>query len=297
MTTNCAKWLEAVCATLIKSAGAMTAPQAREQNRPPSPPDRLPPRGGGRPSSRTCSAAGRPAGLARLAGARRGLVGSARALAAAALLVLTGALALPATAEAQTATTLVSTVNQAPAAVNPASDVDALGRRERGSSPSGWTRIHDRYERGRVHPDRRRHRLCQQHLFHGEGVRRGLAYGELHGSHGFLAALGWERCPSPLPADTTLTLTKGATYSVVLTTVNLDSEGWTTTGWGATRATGEDAGAAVGWSIADGHRRAYAYDQEVPSSSMAPGLNDPFKPGRSASPSRARWWGSRRTRR
>ena len=125
MTTNCAKWLEAVCATLIKSAGAMTAPRAREQNRPPSPPDRLPPRRGGRPSSRTCSAAGRRAGLARLAGARRGLVGSARALAAAALLALTGALALPATAEAQTAITLVSTVNQAPAAVD-SSDVELL---------------------------------------------------------------------------------------------------------------------------------------------------------------------------
>ena len=112
MGTNCAKWLEAVCATLIKSAGAMTAPRAREQNRPPSPPDRLPPRRGGRPSSRTCSAAGRPAGLARLAGARRGLVRPARALAAAALLALTGALALPATAEAQTATTLVSNTGQ-----------------------------------------------------------------------------------------------------------------------------------------------------------------------------------------
>ena len=112
MGTNCAKWLEAVCATLIKSAGAMTAPRAREQNRPPSPPDRLPPRRGGRPSSRTCSAAGRPAGLARLAGARRGLLRPARALAAAALLALTGALALPATAEAQTATTLVSNTGQ-----------------------------------------------------------------------------------------------------------------------------------------------------------------------------------------
>ncbi len=112
MGTNCAKWLEAVCATPIKSAGAMTAPRAREQNRPPSPPDRLPPRRGGRPSSRTCSAAGRPAGLARLAGARRGLLRPARALAAAALLALTGALALPATAEAQTATTLVSNTGQ-----------------------------------------------------------------------------------------------------------------------------------------------------------------------------------------
>ena len=48
MGTICAKWLEAVRATLIKSAEAMTAPRAREQADPPSPPDRLPPRRGGR---------------------------------------------------------------------------------------------------------------------------------------------------------------------------------------------------------------------------------------------------------
>ena len=66
--------------------------RAREHNRPPSPPDRLPPRRGGRPSSQTASAAG-----------GRGLVGFARGLAAAACLALFGALALPSTAEAQTA--------------------------------------------------------------------------------------------------------------------------------------------------------------------------------------------------
>ena len=64
-------------------AEAMSAPRARDQRRPPAPPDRLPsPRGG--------------------------LLRSARALAAAALLALVGALALPATAEAQTVTTFVS---------------------------------------------------------------------------------------------------------------------------------------------------------------------------------------------
>ena len=73
--------------------------------RPPSPPDRLPPRRGGRPSSQTASAAARPAAFARLAGARRGLLRSAGALAAA-LLALSGALTLPATAEAQTVTLL-----------------------------------------------------------------------------------------------------------------------------------------------------------------------------------------------
>ena len=87
----------------------MTAPRAREQADPPSPPDRLPPRRGGSPSSKTASAAARPAGLARLAGARRGLVRSARALAAAALLALTGGLALPATAQAEV---LVSNIEE-----------------------------------------------------------------------------------------------------------------------------------------------------------------------------------------
>ena len=62
MSTHCAKWLEAVCASLIESAEAMTAPWMREQRRPPQ--------------------------------------RSVRTLPAAALLVLSGALALPATAQA-----------------------------------------------------------------------------------------------------------------------------------------------------------------------------------------------------
>ena len=74
----------------------MTAPRA--QHRPSSPPDRRPSPRGGHPSASTASAAARPAGFARLAGARRGLGHSARALAAAALLALSGALALPALA-------------------------------------------------------------------------------------------------------------------------------------------------------------------------------------------------------
>ena len=75
----------------------MTAPRLREQCRPPSPPDRRPPRRGGRSSSQTASAAVRPAGFARLAGA---------------LLVLLGALALPATAEAQTETGICGRTQQ-----------------------------------------------------------------------------------------------------------------------------------------------------------------------------------------
>ena len=111
MVPICARWLEAVGFVTIRSARAperqsaeaMTAPRPREQRRPPSPPDRQPRRRGGvsSPCTHAASAAGRPAGPARLFGARRGLARSARALAAAALLALSGALALPATAVAQ----------------------------------------------------------------------------------------------------------------------------------------------------------------------------------------------------
>ena len=91
----------------------MTAPRAREQADPPSPPDRRPPRrgGGSSPSTHAASAAGRAAGPARSAGARRSLVRSAHALAVAALLALSGALALPATAQEQT--TFVSNLAKA----------------------------------------------------------------------------------------------------------------------------------------------------------------------------------------
>ena len=89
----------------------MTAPRARERSDPPAPPDRRSPRrgGGSSPPTYASSAAGRPAGPARLRGARRGLVRSARALAASALLALSGALALPATAQADV---LVSNIGE-----------------------------------------------------------------------------------------------------------------------------------------------------------------------------------------
>ena len=72
---------------------------AREHGCPPPRPDTLPPRRGGRPSSKTYSAAGRPASFAGLADARHGLFRSARMLAASALLALSGALAPPAAAQ------------------------------------------------------------------------------------------------------------------------------------------------------------------------------------------------------
>ena len=76
----------------------MSVPRARDQRRPPAPPDRLPSPRGGHPSPSTASAAARRAGFARLAGV--------------ALLALFGALALPATAQAQTTTTFVSNLGQ-----------------------------------------------------------------------------------------------------------------------------------------------------------------------------------------
>ena len=72
---------------------------AREHGCPPPRPDTLPPRRGGRPSSQTVSAAGRPASFAGLADARHGLFRSARMLAASALLALSGARAPPAAAQ------------------------------------------------------------------------------------------------------------------------------------------------------------------------------------------------------
>ena len=72
----------------VESAEAMSAPRARDQADPPSPPDRPPARQGGGSSPHLY------------------------AVCAVALLVLSGALALPATAEAQTATTLVSDIGQ-----------------------------------------------------------------------------------------------------------------------------------------------------------------------------------------
>ena len=77
----------------------MRAPRPRDHASPQSQPDTSPPGRGGRPSSRSASAAGRPTGFARLRVARRGLVRSARVVAAAVLLALCVALALPAAAQ------------------------------------------------------------------------------------------------------------------------------------------------------------------------------------------------------
>ncbi len=95
------------------SVEAMIAPRLREHRRPPSPPDRLPPRRDGHHPKKIYSVAARPPGFARLAGTRRGFLLSARALAAAACLSLLGALALPEPAAAQMEpTTLVSNIGR-----------------------------------------------------------------------------------------------------------------------------------------------------------------------------------------
>ena len=100
MGSICAKWLEDVCAPLIKSAErrapsaeAMTAPRAREQADPPSPPDRLPSRRGGSPS-----------------GLRRRMAGGLRRTAAALLVVLAAGVAFAPAAHAQDVTALQATM-------------------------------------------------------------------------------------------------------------------------------------------------------------------------------------------
>ena len=123
------------------SAEAMTAPRAREQASAPSiyaASDR-------RPAGPACRAARvRPL---RPGARRRGAARAHR-----------GALPPRRAAEAQTATTLVSNTGQSEA-------MRCSTRR------AIFAKVHHRLERGRVHPDRRRRRLRQQHRFHGAGVR------------------------------------------------------------------------------------------------------------------------------
>ena len=90
---------DAAAGRTMASAEAMTSPRFRKQCRPPARPDRRPSPRGGHPAPSTASAAARPAGFARLAGARLGLVRSARVLAAVVWLSLLGALALPVAAQ------------------------------------------------------------------------------------------------------------------------------------------------------------------------------------------------------
>ncbi|WP_428097661.1 fibronectin type III domain-containing protein [Candidatus Rariloculus sp.] len=206
----------------------------------------------------------------RLPLARRALAGSARSLAAA-LLALCGALVLPATAEAQTAITLVSTVNQSPTTELDGGSVSherqvgqefTTGMNEDGfiltsvdivsASSTEFT--------AKVCDETSNTATCTDLTISGNfGI----------GTLSFTA-----------PADTPLT--GSTTYTVVLTTENKDSAGFYTTGWGATDATGEDMGAAAGWSIENyyhGHGRTQdppltsAWDRDVLSPTLRIAIN------------------------
>ena len=226
----------------------MTVPRAREQADPPSPPDRLPPRRGGRPSSQTVSAAGRPAGLLRLAGARRGLVGSARALAAAALLALCGALALPATAEAQTATTLVSNVNQVHADdgvennwMTELSQAFTTGMNEDGYAVTGVD-IVSASSTGFTA------KVCETDTSY--VGRPTSTCTNLDPPDSF--AIGTMSFTTM--AGTTLPLVKSTTYAVVVEAAEDHPDHGTVQGWNNTYSDGEDMGHDDEWSIRNGFR-------------------------------------------
>ena len=220
----------------------MTAPRAREQADPPSPPDRLPPRRGGRPSSQTLSAAGRSAGLG---GARRGFLHSAGALAAAALLALCGALALPAMAQAQSAGVLVSNLGQ--------TDDDTTNLDNTGYHGQAFS----------VGADGGNYTLTSIEI---STQANGIAAADI----GSLSVSVWSTDssgqpssslhsltnPSSIAADATATfnaqagatLEAGKTYAVVVyydKTLTSDWPGWVRTG------TGDDDSPATGWEIVD----------------------------------------------
>ena len=223
----------------------MTAPRAREQRRPPSSPDRRPPRrgGGSSPSTFAASAAGRPAGPARLAAAPRGLLHSARALAAAVLLALTGALALPAAAQA---VVLVSNIGQ---------------------SGSGGVNMEDDYALGQafsVGADGGDYTLTSIEIPISSYPIAATDIGSLSVSVWTATSSGHPSSllhtlmnPESIAADTTVmfdaqagaTLEAGQTYVVVVYyNKNLSqAPSWLVTGMG------QDSDPATGWTIADSH--------------------------------------------
>ena len=223
----------------------MTAPRAREQADPPSPPDRRPPRRGtgSSPSIYAASAAGRRVPPV----ARRGLVRCARALAAAALLALTGGLFLPATAEAQTATTLVSNTGQGDTSVynygRAFSQRFSTGSNEDGytltgvdvvsASSTGFTA-----QVCGVDSDLKPTSTCTDLTRPGT-----FAVGTMS-----------------FTAPTNTVLVKETTYAVVVAALATNTPGpgdlWTgvAQGWELTFTDGEDADPATGWSLSDtGH--------------------------------------------
>ena len=215
----------------------MTAPRAREQADPPSPPDRLPPRrgGGSSPSPYAASAAGRPAGPTRPPVARRGLVRSARALAAAALLTLSGALALPATAQAEV---LVSNFDEV----------------QDTTSQFYGKQIAQGFTTGRSNSNFPLTSIEVRVLGTTTGVTAtatvmtssGGAPGSVHATLSLSGTLAEGSNTFTAPANTTLAA--NTPYFLVL-------ESDATSGlWVSATASGDEAG-APGWEIADQHRR------------------------------------------
>ena len=223
----------------------MTAPRAREQADPPSPPDRRPPRRGtgSSPSIYAASAAGRRVPPV----ARRGLVRCARALAAAALLALTGALFLPPTAEAQTATTLISNTGQGDTATHNYGGTFSQ-RFTTGSNEDGYTLtgvdVVSASSTGFTA------QVC--------GVDSDL---EPTSTCTDLTAPGTFAVGTmSFTAPTNTTLVKETTYAVVVTALATNTPGpddlWSgvAQGWELTFSNRVDANPAAGWSIAStGH--------------------------------------------
>ena len=223
----------------------MTAPRAREQADPPSPPDRRPPRrgSGSSPSIYAASAASRRVPPV----ARRGLVRCARALAAAALLALTGALFLPAAAEAQTATTLVSNTGQ-----GTSSDDYFRAYSQRfttGSNEDGYT-------------------LTGVDVVSASSTGFTAQVCGVDSSDGNLpTSTCWDlTAPDTFAVDTMsftapadIPLTNYTTYAVVVTALATNTAdaaiGETYTGvaqgWGSTHSDGEDDDSADGWSLSN----------------------------------------------
>ena len=188
-------------------------------------PSRAEPSRGGRPSSKTYSAAGWPAGFARLGGARRGLLRSARAL------------ALPATAQAQSVTTLVSNIGQGSTLTRDAG-VHHAQRFTTGSHGTGYTLSSVDVVYDDAEGDSFAAKVC---TVDGDGHPTSTCT-DLTAPASFAAGT----ITFTAPANTVLA--PGTTYTVVLTR---PSFGVAANTYGFTTADGEDAGQAAGWSIAN----------------------------------------------
>ena len=211
----------------------MTGPRAREQAGPPSPPAAA--RRVGGPSSQAVSE-GSAAGVARLLGARRGLLRSARALAAAALLALTGALALPATAEAQTAVTLVSNTGQDDDGSHSFARGAGLSQRfDTGDNADGYTLTGVDVVVSQSGGDDFRVQVCSTDSSgHPTSDCTNLT-----------APSSFPKGTASFTAQANTTLTSGTTYAAVVD----DPDG--TNRVETTLSDNEDSGKATGWSIAN----------------------------------------------